>query len=288
MRSPAEALARTLRLDALDTDAFTGQPDDFGAPNTYGGQLIGQAISASAQCVDGRALHSMHAYFMRAGQRDKAIRYAVNRLRDGGNFSARRVQAYQDDALLFSGICSFHTFADHLEIQALTAPDCPPPAALPAIDFDAVAFPFRRRDGSAGHPLSAFEIRGEPSGVITGIRSAENTMWFRWLGEASQDAAAHAALFGWLSDFFLLPTALRLTGHWLADPNLKIASLDHALWLHRPFSMRDWMRFDYRARLLSHGRAHASADIFDTEGVLLASLAQEGVLQLRPSAAPTP
>lgn len=281
MSDSASALARTLQLDAVGADRFTGHPDGFGIPNTYGGQLIGQAMSAAAQCVEGRALHSMHAYFMRAGKHDIPIHYEVNRLRDGGSFSTRRIEARQADALLFSGICSFHTFAENLDMQAVASPVTTDPETLMALDLDSVRFPFQLSDGAAGHPLSAFEIRGEPSGLIRGVRSAENTMWFRWRGEPPASDALHAGLFGWLSDFFLLPTALRMTGHWLADPDLKIASLDHALWLHRPFALADWMRFDYTARLLSHSRAHASADVFDREGRLIASLAQEGVLQVR-------
>ncbi|MEM6985038.1 MAG: acyl-CoA thioesterase domain-containing protein [Pseudomonadota bacterium] len=281
MNAGADALARTILLEAQDTDEFIGQPDGFGTPNTYGGQLIGQAVSAAAQSVQGRSLHSMHAYFMRAGRRDEPIHYLVNRLRDGGNFSARRVEARQAGALLFSGICSFHTFAENIEIQTVQPPSANDPESMATIDVDSVAFPFRRPADAASHPMSAFEIRGVPSGLITGLRSADNTMWFRWRGEPPASAALHAGLFGWLSDFFLLPTALRLTGHSLAEPDVKIASLDHALWIHRPFVLSDWMRFDFRARLLSHSRAHASADIFNVDGELLASLAQEGLLQIK-------
>jgi len=281
MNPSAQELARNLMLERTADDTFVGHTDGFGTPNSYGGQLVGQAVSAACQCIEGRSLHSLHAYFLRAGRHDAPVEYRVSRLRDGGNFSARRVEAWQSDALLFSGICSFHTYAENIEIQAVSAPVHGTPDDYPVVDTAALKRGFFREDKDAPHPMEAFEIRGEPSGLISGLRSADNTIWFRWLGDAPDADAQHAGLFGWLSDFFLLPTALRLTGHRLGANGLQIASLDHALWLHRPFALTEWMRFDYRARVLSHSRAHADADIFDADGRLLASLAQEGVLQVR-------
>lgn len=268
-----------LRLERLEDGVFLGVTDGFGTPNSYGGQLIGQALSAASQCVDGRALHSMHAYFLRPGSHAAAVEYRVNRLRDGGNFSARRVEAWQRDALLFSGICSFHTFAENLESQTVSVRDDSSPSDAPVVDIGGLSAALGRTD--TPHPLTAFEVRGEPTTLGGGTCSDQHTMWFRWRGAEPVSQAEHASLFGWLSDFFLLPTALRLTGHRLLSPALQIASLDHALWMHRPFALTRWMRFDFSARVLSHSRAHASANVFDESGRLIASLAQEGVLQIR-------
>ncbi len=288
MNKACENIQRALALSRIAEDCFEGLDDGFVLPNPYGGRLLGQAVSAAGQTLDNeRALHSLHAYFMRTGKSELPIQYHVQHLRDGGNFSSRRVEAMQQDKLLFSCICGFHTFESNADHQLAQMPDVAGPESIAAnTPWPEVALYEQYAKANPAHPIRAFDLRfvRDHNTVTSNLHAGKRQLWIKYLGttHAPRDAEA---LLSWFSDFFLLLTALKALGVPLASPELRIASLDHALWIHRPLDIQQWLLLDYSCTTLSHSRAHTEAKIYNTSGSLLASLAQEGLLQLQGSKA---
>lgn len=284
MSTAALKLERALALQPLDALNFSGPDDGFNLPNPYGGRLLGQAVSAAGQSVGAeRGLHSMHAYFMRTGKRELPIEYRVQALRDGGNFSSRRVEAVQNDATLFTCVCGYHNFAANVDQQLARMPAAPSPDSLPSdCPWQEISIYQQHAKGQPDHPMRAFDLRFvlDDQQQASAARPDQRQLWARYLGD-SDDPRLHETLFAWFSDFFLLPTVLKPIGVELGNRALRIASLDHAIWIHRPLDLRQWLLFDYRCTTYAHSRAHTEARIYNPDGVLLASLVQEGLLQVR-------
>lgn len=283
MTEASDQLERALTLKKHGELEFIGEDDGFYLPNPYGGRLLGQAVSAAGQSVDlGRGLHSLHAYFMRTGKRDQPINYKVQALRDGGNFSSRRVEAVQNNATLFTCVCGYHNFATNVDQQLARMPKAPDPETLPSdTPWSEVAIYQSSARGKPLHPVRSFDLRFVLDDQQQAIqaRPDKRQLWAKYLGDTAVPRA-HESLFAWFSDFFLLPTVLKPLGVNLGSQKLRIASLDHAFWIHRPLDLRQWLLFDYRCTTYAHSRAHTEAKIYNEQGVLLASLVQEGLLQV--------
>jgi acyl-CoA thioesterase-2 len=276
-------LVDLLRLERLEDNLFRGNSRDIGTRFVFGGQVLGQALSAAQQTVDtSRAVHSMHAYFLRAGDNEQPIIYEVERTRDGGSFSARRVVAIQHGQPIFVCTASFHVAEAGAEHQQ-SMPDVPqpddlaPPGALSAEALDKVPAKLRRWLMRAG----PFEFRHVwPRDELDPARRPPlQHVWFRLTGGVGDDPVLHRSLLAYASDFHLIGTATLPHGISYLHPNVQMASLDHALWFHRPFRIDDWLLYSCDSPTAQGARGLARGAMFERGGRLVASTAQEGLIR---------
>jgi acyl-CoA thioesterase-2 len=280
------ALARLLALldlEKIEENVFRGSSADHRVPRVFGGQVLGQALTAAARTVDpARLCHSFHAYFLRPGSPSQPILYEVDRSRDGGSFTARRVVAIQNGAQIFTLAASFQRVEQGFEHRAVM-PDVPPPEALEdeqQVLLRDPALPPQVRDWVARE--RAFEIRAVVSRGLGDRppRPASDHLWLKARGCLPDDPAIHRALLAFVSDMTLLDTALLPHGKSIFS-NIQVASLDHAMWFHRPFRADEWLLYAQDSPSASGGRGFNRGAIFTRDGVLVASVAQEGLIRPR-------
>ena len=272
--TPLARLLSQLDIHADGVDAFAAAPGR-GSGRLFGGLVAAQAVVAAGRSVEGAALHSLHAYFLRAGRADGAIRYAIERTRDGRRFSSRRVVALQDERPIFEMLASF-TRAHGGFAHQDPAPALPPPDALE--DWEAVRARLTH-DARPRRSFEAFDVRVvEPERDAPGACSAPTrATWLRARGTPPVDPLLAAALVVYASDRALLRTAGRPHGlEWAARPP---ASLDHAIWLHGPPQLDDWFCYDCHSPAASDGRGLAIGAIYGSNGKRFATVAQEGLLE---------
>ena len=279
-----QELLNLMRLEPLEVNLFRGVSRDIGTERVFGGQVLAQALLAASHTVEDRLAHSLHAYFLRAGDPEAPIVYNVDRSRDGGSFSARRVVAVQHGRPIFTLAASFQVEEAGLEHQ-FGIPEVPPPdevapvADLPPQEFDHMPRNMQRWL----HRFGPFEFR-PVRGADPDDRSPQppyKELWFKLHGELGGDPRLHRALLAYVSDFHLVGTATLPHGISWVQGNLIIASLDHAMWFHRDFRLDDWLLYSCDSPSTSGGRGLARGMIHDREGRLIASTAQEGVIRLR-------
>jgi len=271
-----------LHADASgDPDTFLGDSQRQPWGRVFGGQVLGQSIVAAQRTVDpDRPIHSMHGYFLRAGDDLEPITFSVERLRDGTSFSARRVQALQQGRPILSMIASFQLPATGLDHQAL-APDVPGPESLPSLqdryqDVQSEATVRWRRP-------RPFDLRHVDEPVF--VRAAQEParrqcVWMRATGPMPDDPALHSAVIAYASDYSMLEPVLRAHGLAFADSGLKMASLDHAMWFHRPARADEWLLYVLESPSAQGARGLGTGQIFTRDGVLVATVAQEGMIRL--------
>jgi len=287
MRPETADLLRLLSLERLERDLFRGESRDIGNPQVFGGQVLGQALTAAHATVDARRVHSLHAYFLRRGDVNAPIVYEVDRSRDGHSFSSRRVVAIQHGEQIFHMAASFQTDEPGLEHQ-IDAPPVPPPESLP--DLRAVV-----ADQAAALPSAAqrllkrdtpFEFRPvEPIDYRSPrVEAPVQHVWFRVTDPLPPDEDLHRCLLAYVSDYHLIGTALRPHGLSMASPDLVIASIDHAMWFHRPVRIDDWLLYAMDSPSAANMRGFARGSIYARDGRLIASTAQEGLLRRVPRA----
>jgi acyl-CoA thioesterase-2 len=277
-------LQKQLELERLEVNLFRGQSRDTGSPQVFGGQVLGQALkAASATIEDGRVVHSLHAYFLRRGDFNKPIVYSVDRSRDGGSFSTRRVMAIQNGEQIFICSASFQTPEPGLEYQA-SAPAAPSPDELepfakpPQAVLDKlpeklrrwleIERPFEFRPVQKYNPLAP--VACEPVRQI----------WMRAVDKLPDDDALHRCLLAYISDYWLLDTSTMPHGSSFLRGNLIMASIDHAIWFHRPARVDDWLLYCLDSPSSSGARGFARGSFYSRAGVLVASTAQEGLIRL--------
>jgi len=284
MDANLEDLIGLLDLERIEADIFHNESRDIGTPQVFGGQVLGQALAAAGRTVEDRFAHSLHAYFLRRGDVNAPIVYEVDRARDGASFSNRRVVAIQHGRQIFNMTASFQVVEDGLE-HRVTAPEVPEPEALR--DFSDA----RRRDmdklpDSVRRVLEQrrpFLVRPVVSdgGGSSGLEPVK-LVWMKAVDELPDSPRLHHALLAYLSDFELLGTAtLPHGGTSVIRGRLQMASLDHALWFHRPFRVDRWLLFSYDSPSASGARGLARGQVFDRQGTLVASTAQEGLIRVR-------
>ena len=286
MTSPVSELIELLSLERLEDNLFRGQSRDIGTKYVFGGQVLGQALSAAqATLKTPRAAHSLHAYFLRAGDIEAPIVYQVDRTRDGGSFSVRRVTAIQHGKVIFFCAASFHAHEAGSQHQ-LSMPEVPKPediAAAPSLsaeELERLPIKVQRwldRDGP-------FEFRHVyPRDELNPPkRPPYQQVWFRLVEKVGDDPELHRALLAYASDFHLLGTATFPHGISYYQPNVAMASLDHAMWFHRPFRADDWLLYSIDSPSVQDSRGLARGLIYDREGHLVASTAQEGLIRVGP------
>ncbi|MGE0564729.1 MAG: acyl-CoA thioesterase II [Pseudolabrys sp.] len=287
MSAAVQELLKVLDLEQLDPNLFRGVSPKVTWQRVFGGQVIAQALVAAVRTVDGRQPHSMHAYFLLPGDPKVPIIYDVDRIRDGKSFTTRNVTARQHGHPIFSMLVSFHVEEDGLDHQA-TMPDVPPPDDLPND-------PQARADVLARMPEPVrryyererpIELRPVELDRYLGQKyeSGRFNVWIRTTGPLPDGVPAlHQCVLAYASDMMLLDTALVPHGRSLFEPDFMGASLDHALWLHRPFRADQWMLYSQDSPNLHGSRGFARGLIFTQDGKLVASVAQEGLVRLRRS-----
>lgn len=283
MHPVLEDLIGLLGLERIEENIFRGNSRDIGSPQVFGGQVIGQALSAAQRTVDRRVAHSLHAYFLRRGDVDAPIIYEVDRARDGGSFSNRRVVAIQHGRPILNLAASFQNPENGLEHYA-DMPDVPGPQGLK--DLTEVAkellehIPAKmRRFLTEKRP---FEFRHvEPFDLDTPEKKAPHKhVWIRAVDALPDDPALHQNLLTYVSDYELFGTVTLPHGLSFTRSNVIMASLDHALWFHREIKMDQWLLYSMESPNSGGARGFARGQFFTEDGMLVASASQEGLLRV--------
>jgi acyl-CoA thioesterase-2 len=281
---PLDLLLRLLELERLELNLFRGRNRDIGSGRVFGGQVLAQGLAAAGQTVEGRAAHSLHGYFMLPGDLDTPVLYQVDRIRDGKSFTTRRVLAIQQGREIFSMLCSFHVAEDGIGHGA-PMPEVPPPEELPR-ELDLV----RAMAERIPEPLRAVYTQDRPldfrpvdpvNPFAPDRREPLKHVWFRAEGAMPDHPILHQAVLAYASDYGLLGTALLPHGLSFLRRDVQAASLDHAVWLHRPFRVDDWLLYTTDSPAAAGARGFTRGSIFTRDGALVASTAQEGLLRLR-------
>ncbi len=278
-------LLAILDLKTLGHNRFEATSSKDGWKRVFGGQVVAQALLAATITVEQRPVHSLHGYFLRPGDPARAILYEVDPHRDGKSFTTRGVLARQGDEIIFSMIASFHRPEPGFDHQA-PMPDVAPPEALPD-EASLAASHGDRMPSSMRSYLSRVrpvEIRpADPEAFLKpqAGRPACANLWLRVRARLPDDPAVHCAALAYASDISIIATALVPHGRTLYDPELMMASLDHALWFHRPFRADQWLLYSQDSPSASAARGFNRGLIFDRTGILVASVAQEGLMRIR-------
>jgi acyl-CoA thioesterase-2 len=284
MANAIEELLAILDLEPLEQNLFRGRSPQSGWQRVFGGQVIGQALVAAARTVEGRDAHSLHAYFMRPGDPAVPIIYEVERIRDGKSFATRWVVAIQHGQPIFSMSVSFQVPEAGLDHQ-IAMPKVPAPEDLPS--------EAELRKGfleKAPEPVKRYWQRERPIEIrpvdVKHYLSRKpleplQQVWVRATGELPPDPEIHRCVLAYASDFTLLDTSLFPHGRIIFDPEVQAASLDHALWFHRPFRADEWLLYSEDSPSASGARGFNRGSLFSRDGRLIASVAQEGLIRLR-------
>jgi acyl-CoA thioesterase-2 len=275
-------------LDLTDTGARTDE-DIFTGPSqwnpngrVFGGQVLAQSMVAAMRTLsEDRVIHSMHGYFLRPGDVEQPITFAVDRIHDGRSFSTRRTQAYQSGEPILSMIASFQIEDRGLEHQAPMPDGVPDPETLPtAAELLAdVRHPVARHWAET----RPFDIRHVHSPIylrVDGEHVAHQAVWFRTIGRLPDEPNLHRAALAYASDYTILESIQRRHGISWITPGLKVASLDHAMWWHRYARVDDWLLYMQESPSAGGGRGLSQGRIYDRSGALIASIAQEGMVRV--------
>ena len=272
-------LVKLLDLEPIEVNIFRGTSPDEDRQRIFGGQVAGQALVAAARTVEpDRLVHSLHAYFLRAGDPQVPVLYEVDRIRDGGSFTTRRVVAIQHGRAIFNMSASFQVTEDGYD-HAFPMPGVPDPEGLPTM---------RERLAHAGVPLTPWMERPRPIDIrhvdwpgADGVRHREprQNVWLRADGRLPDDPILHTIVLTYASDMTLLDTStLPHGGSWF-EPSLFMASLDHAMWFHRSFRADDWLLYAQDSPNATGGRGLSRGLVFTRDGTLVATVMQEGLIR---------
>ncbi|MBN9471733.1 MAG: acyl-CoA thioesterase II [Bosea sp.] len=285
MNSVPDSLTSILDLEDLGNNRFQGRSPRVGWQRVFGGQVIGQALYAACKTVEGRQPHSLHAYFLLPGDPETPIVYEVDRLRDGRSFTTRRVLALQNGAAIFAMSASFQVEEEGYEHQ-MPMPDVQMPEDLPDRDgmardilphMPAAVRAYYQRERPIEIRPVEFDRYGEG-----GKREPRFNVWIRAVKPLPDEPAIHQSVLAYASDLMLLDSSLVAHGTSVFDNRIQGASLDHALWFHRPFRADDWLLYAQDSPSTSGARGFSRGLIFDRQRRLVASVAQEGLIRPRP------
>jgi acyl-CoA thioesterase-2 len=276
-------LLRVLKLEKIERNIFRGQSQDLGFGSVFGGQVLGQALSAASQTVPpDRSANSLHAYFIWPGDAARPIVYQVDCIRDGKSFTTRRVVAVQGGRAIFSMSASFQVAEGGFEHQE-SPPTVPGPEGIPSELDSALAVreripPHLRDKLLCRKPIELRPV--DPVNPFAPERKAPvKHVWFRASGPLPAEPALHQYLLAYASDFGLVTTALHPHGHSFWEPQMQVASLDHAMWFHRDFRLDDWLLYAMHSPNAGHARGLCIGKIYTRQGRLVASVAQEGLIR---------
>ncbi len=282
-----EDLTETLALERLELNLFRGVSADDGPGRIFGGQVIGQSLLAAYETVENRICHSLHCYFIRPGDPQVPIIYEVDRSRDGGSFTTRRVVAIQHGQQIFNLAASFQVAEEGFEHQS-DMPDVPGPddlideteamkAMVAKMPEEARKWATRPRPIEMRPVDGSFFFDGKPPEA----RKPESQTWMRAKAPIGADQHMHQVLLAYASDMGLLATAMRPHRvHWQTK-GFQSASLDHAMWFHKPINFNDWHLYTHDSPSASGGRGFIRGSVYTQSGELVASVAQEGLIRMR-------
>jgi acyl-CoA thioesterase-2 len=285
MSQVLDELVALLSLEAIEENLFRGVSQDLGFRQLFGGQVLGQCVSAASQTVeDDRHVHSLHGYFLRPGDATLPVVYQVDRVRDGGSFSTRRVMAVQKGQPIFTCSASFQ-YAEEGFHHQIEMPDVPGPEGLKsetelALQV-AASLPERMREQAVS--AKPIEIRPVTVGNPFAPEPSEPVkyVWFRADGALPDTPAIHKYILGYASDFNLLTTSMLPHGVSVWQKFMQVASLDHSLWFHGNLRMDDWLLYAMDSPWAGNARGFSRGSIFNRQGQLVASVAQEGLTRVR-------
>lgn len=284
MAQGVAALMETLGLENLEQNLFRGKSPNTSWQRVYGGQVIGQALVAACRTVEGRLAHSLHGYFMRPGDPNAPIIYEVDRLRDGKSFTTRFVRGIQHGQNIFALLVSFHNNESEGLEHAMPMPKVPMPEDVPSeahlTERFMASVPERVRD--YWQQERAIELRPvDRLKAQEGLREDMSAcFWIRATGTLPDDPLFHQCVLAYASDMTILDTATVPHNRSIFDPTIQAASLDHALWFHRPFRADDWLLYVQDTPSASGARGFARGLVYTRDGVLVASVAQEGLMRV--------
>jgi acyl-CoA thioesterase-2 len=286
--SALEGLLSILDLEPLEENLFRGRSPQQGWQRVYGGQVLGQALVAAVRTVPAdRFAHSLHAYFLLAGDPSRPIVYNVERVRDGGSFTTRRVTAIQHGRAMFVMSASFHITEPGLDHHN-TMPNVPPPEDLPSEQQLTAKLLAHLPENMRSYWERERPIEMRPLDVSRYFarekRAPEQMVWMRASGRLPDAFPLHQCVLAYASDFTLLDTALIAHGKLMFDKDMQLASLDHALWFHRPFRADEWMLYAQDSPSSHGARGFCRGNVFTRDGALIASVCQEGLMRPRTSA----
>lgn len=291
------SLLQLLDLDRLPGDVFVGISHEVSYTRIFGGQVAAQALVAAGRTVEpDRHVHSLHAYFLRPGDPRVPVEFHVERMRDGRGFSVRRVLAHQHGKVTFAMSASFHLAEAASIVHTTRAPDVPAPDSLPALR-DLVRpemgeMPAIMVDVTL--PVDIRPVRGFAQGIVSwwgetyadhpthkggGDYPGEDVVWFRAQGPMPEDPLLHVCVATYFSDATLLDAVQRRHGFHVGSGDLDVASLDHAMWFHRPYRADDWTLYVTQSPAADQGLGFARGRMFDTSGELMISITQEGLFR---------
>jgi acyl-CoA thioesterase II len=281
-----DELVELLALERIEENLFRGQSQDLGWGTVFGGQVLGQALSAATRTLPPeRHVHSLHAYFLRPGDVRRPIVYDVDRIRDGGSFTTRRVVAIQNGQPIFNLAASFQKDEPGLE-HGEAMPDVPPPESLPDEQTRLAPYldrlpAFARPRAAAERPIETRPIEPLLDPFAPAVAAARRSLWFRATGKLPDAPWLHASMLAYASDFGFVTTALLPHGVSWLTPGMQIASLDHVMWFHRPFRVDDWLLYVMDSPSAHGARGLARGLVFSRDGRLVATCAQEGLIRVR-------
>ncbi len=285
MNTAIDTLLEILDLEPLEHNLFRGRSPQVGWQRVFGGQVIGQAlVAASRTVVEDRHVHSLHGYFMRPGDPSVPIIYEVDRIRDGGSFTTRRVVAIQHGQAIFSMSASFQVMEEGMEHQ-VEMPDVPKPEDLPSerelkAKFLEMAPENVRRYWERERPIEMRPVDLTHYFSDKPLPPMQH-VWVRATDTLPDDSRIHQCVLAYASDMTLLDTALHPHGLSVFSDRVQCASLDHAMWFHRPFRADDWLLYSCDSPSSSGARGFNRGSLFDLDGRLVASTTQEGLMRLR-------
>jgi len=281
-------LLSILDLEPLEDNLFRGRSPQQSWQRVFGGQVLGQALVAAVRTVEPqRVAHSLHAYFLLGGDPAQPIVYSVERLRHGGSFSTRRVTAIQHGRPIFVMSVSFHKTEPGLD-HAIEMPEVPAPEELPSEQELKAKMLAYLPESMRSYWERERPIELRPVDVSRYFarepRPPEQYVWMRATGALPNDFPLHQCVLAYASDFSLLDTALIAHGKLMFDKDIQLASLDHALWFHRPFRADEWLLYAQDSPSGHGARGFTRGSIFTRGGLLVASVAQEGLMRQRTKA----
>jgi acyl-CoA thioesterase II len=284
MASAVDALISILDLEPLERNLFRGRSPQDGWQRVFGGQVIGQALVAAGHTVEGRRPHSLHANFLLPGDPGVPIVYEVDRIRDGRSFTTRRVVAIQHGHAIFAMSASFHVDEPGLDHQ-MTMPDVPMPEDLPGEEEVRTTIlpmmpPMVRAYFERERPIELRPVEFSRYSLRTGLPPRFH-VWIRATHRLPDDPVLHRCVLAYASDMTLLDASLIAHGRTVFEKSIQAASLDHALWFHRPFRADDWLLYAQDSPSSSSALGFARGLIFNRQGQLVASVAQEGLVRER-------
>ena len=285
MSDALTSLLGRLSVEQLTVDTFQGDSHDLGWGTVFGGQVLGQGVMAASNTVpDDRFVHSLHAYFLRPGKVDRPVSYEIDRIRDGRSFTTRRVVGLQDDRPIFNLAASFQVVEEGLEHQD-EMPNAPKPSDVLSEAELGRLIESQLPDSVRNMLSQERPILIKPVDPVNPlhpeVKPGRKMVWFRTDGVMPDEYRLHQATLAYASDFQFLTTAIQPHGVSLLSNGVRMASLDHAMWFHRPFRMDSWLLHVIDSPSASGGRGLVRGRFFAEDGTLVASTAQEGMVRMK-------